>query len=189
MQELGQRLDMGLDAAVPARRAWTSGMNAAAEGSYGEAVVGGLVGTGEIALTVLTAGQHQALSTTSRATTATARTSAAAASQNVNLASTQRTQHILYGDATGGGHMFGLTRLFNGKTKFPMTWGPQRIMNAVSEVATSPNSTWIQQTGKPGALFTKAGDPVTYRVEGIVDGINMRVIVRGDDLITAFPID
>ena len=92
------------------------------------------------------------------------------------------------GDATGGGHKFGLTRLFNGKSKFPATWGKDRIMNGVSEVATNPANKWVQQTGRPGSLFTKAGDPVKFKVEGIFDGVNMRVIIQGDDIITAFPI-
>ena len=56
----------------------------------------------------------------------------------VNLASPQRTTHILYGDLTGGGHKFGLTRLFNGKTKFPIFWSKGKIMHAISEVATNP---------------------------------------------------
>jgi RHS repeat-associated protein len=107
----------------------------------------------------------------------------------VNLASPQRTKHILYGDGTGGGHKFGFTRLFNGKSKFPATWNKERIMNAVSEVATNPANRWVQQTGKPGALFTKAGDPVKFKVEGVFDGVNMRVIIQGDDIITAFPIN
>jgi len=94
----------------------------------------------------------------------------------------------LFGDATGGGHKFGFGRLFNGKTKFPMRWNKDKIMNAVSEVATNPNSKWIQQTGKPGSLFTKAGDPVKWKVEGIFEGVRMRVIVQGNDIITAFPI-
>ena len=106
----------------------------------------------------------------------------------VNLASPQRTKHILTGDATGGGHKFGLTRLFNGKSKFPITWNKNRIMNAVSEVATNPANRWVQQTGRPGSLVTRAGDPVKFKVEGVFDGVKMRVIVQGDDIITAFPI-
>lgn len=106
----------------------------------------------------------------------------------VNLASPARTEHILTGDATGGGHMFGLARLFNGKTKFPFTWSRDKIMHAVSDVATNPASTWVQQTGKAGAQFTKSGAPVKWKVEGVFEGTRIRVIVQGDDIITAFPL-
>jgi len=105
-----------------------------------------------------------------------------------NVVSPERAKHILTGDATGGGHKFGLSRLFNGKSKFPATWSDDKILNAVSEVATSPNSKWIQQTGKPGSLFTKAGDLVKFKVEGTFNGTNIRAIVQGDEIITAFPI-
>ena len=106
----------------------------------------------------------------------------------VNLASPGRSRHILFGDATGGGHKFGFGRLFNGKTKFPWRWKKDKIMNAVSEVATNPSSRWVQQTGRPGALLTRAGDPVKWKVEGIFEGVRFRVIVQGNDIITAFPI-
>lgn len=105
----------------------------------------------------------------------------------VNLASPGRTKHILQGDATGGGHKFGLSRILNGKSKFPPTWSEKRVMHAVSEVATSPNSTWTQQTGKAGAKFTKKGVPVKFKVDGEFDGVKIRAIVQGDDIVTAFP--
>jgi len=111
-----------------------------------------------------------------------------ATNSGVNLASDARTRHILYGDATGGGHKFGFTRLFNGKSKFPATWSKDKIMNAVSEVATNPNNKWIQQTGKPGSLYTKAGDPVKFKVDGVYNGFDIRVIVQGDNIVTAFPV-
>ena len=106
----------------------------------------------------------------------------------VNLANPQRTKHILTGDVTGGGHKFGLTRLINGKSKFPVLWNKDKIMNAISEVATNPASKWDQQTGKKGSFFTKAGNSVKFKVEGFYEGVKMRVIVQGDDIITAFPI-
>jgi hypothetical protein len=110
------------------------------------------------------------------------------ASPGVNLASEARVRHILYGDVTGGGHKFSFSRLFNGKSKFPVTWGKDKILNAVSEVATNPNSNWVQQTGAPGSFFTRAGDLVKFRIEGVYQGVTIRVIVQGDDIITAFPI-
>ena len=108
----------------------------------------------------------------------------------VNLAGSQRTKHILFGDATGGGHKFGFSRLFNGKTKFPASWSSDKIMHAVSDIATDPKLNWIQQTGKKGSMFTKSGKPARFTVEGVRNGTNIRVVVEpaGEGVITAFPI-
>ena len=69
-----------------------------------------------------------------------------------------------------------------------MFWSSEKTMNAISDVATNPSSVWTQQTGKAGYLFTKAGDPVKYMVDGGYDGIALRVIVQGDEIITGFPL-
>ncbi|MBR9729645.1 EndoU domain-containing protein [Shewanella intestini] len=94
------------------------------------------------------------------------------------------------GDATGGGHKFGFSRLFNGKTKFPASWSSDKIMNAVSDIATDPSLKWVQQTGKAGNWFTKAGKPAHFTVEGTRNGANIKVVLEpaGEGLITAFPI-
>jgi hypothetical protein len=193
---------MGLAEAFP-MAAWFLGMSQAE--NEGEAAAGALFyplarGTGTAAGG---AGSKAGLSSRSDAATAGANTpriaekagagaktgaAAGRASGGVNLASPARTRHVLHGDATGGGHKFGLSRLFNGKTKFPVSWSEQRIMNAVSEVATSPSSVWTQQTGKAGAQLTKSGVPVKWKVEGTFDGLRIRVIVQGDDIVTAHPI-
>ncbi|HKS69502.1 MAG TPA: RHS repeat-associated core domain-containing protein, partial [Ktedonobacterales bacterium] len=57
---------------------------------------------------------------------------------NVDLASPQRRTHILSGDATGGGHRAGTG--IPRKSEFPAEWSDDDIMNAVSDVATDPNS-------------------------------------------------
>ena len=106
----------------------------------------------------------------------------------INLAGPRQSKHILYGDATGGGHKFGVKRFLNGKSKFPTYWSKKKIMQVVSEVVTDPKSKWIQQTGKPGSFFTKAGEHVKFKVEGVFENIKIRVIVQGEDIITAFPI-
>ena len=116
----------------------------------------------------------------------------AKSSKYVNLASSSRTSHILAGDGTGGGHhWFGSLKSFwNGitgaKSMFPVSWSKAKTMNAISEVVTS--NTWVQQTGKLGAKFTKNGDPVRFKVEGIYQGVKMRVIATSNQIITAFPI-
>ncbi|MGL6349330.1 MAG: EndoU domain-containing protein [Aeromonas sp.] len=107
-----------------------------------------------------------------------------------NLASPGRTNHILFGDATGGGHKFGISRFFNGKSKFPATWSNEKIMTSVSDIATDPSLTWKQLTGVKGTSFTKAGKPARFSVEGVRHGATIRVIVEpaGDGIITGFKI-
>ena len=81
------------------------------------------------------------------------------AGEYVNLASPERTTHILDGDATGGGH------LWPGKpdkTPFPQSWSRDRIMHEVSDIATDPVQIWVQQTGRPGSLYTRAGEPARF---------------------------
>jgi len=104
----------------------------------------------------------------------------------VNLASKQRTQHILFGDATGGGHLWpGAPQ----KTSFPSTWSKDQIMHNVSDLATDASASWTQLTGKTGADYTASGKPVRWAVEGIRGGVPIRVIVepRGEGIITAYP--
>lgn len=104
----------------------------------------------------------------------------------VNLASEQRTQHILFGDATGGGHLWPGAL---GKTPFPPTWSEEQIMHNVSDLATDSTATWTQLTGKAGADFTASGKPVRWAVEGVKDGVEIRVIVEphGEGIVTAYP--
>lgn len=61
-------------------------------------------------------------------------------------------------------------------------------MNGVSEVATDPANQWVQQTGRLGAEFTRAGDAVRFAVEGVYDSLKLRLIVEpgGEDIITGF---
>ncbi len=117
-----------------------------------------------------------------------ARVANGGAKTGINLASPQRTQHILQGDATGGGHMWPGAP---GKTAFPQSWDADKIMTHVSDVATDPLSVWTQQTGKAGSLLTKSGLPVRWKAEGVRDGVCIICIVEpgptGQGIITAFP--
>ncbi|QEH18195.1 EndoU domain-containing protein [Histophilus somni] len=108
----------------------------------------------------------------------------------VSLVSSQRAEHILYGDKTGGGHKFSFTNILNGKSKFPIHWSEKKILDVISNIATDPNLEWVQQTGTKGSLYTKKGVPSRFKVEGVVDGVRIRVIVEpmGNGVITAFPI-
>ncbi|MBI3893435.1 MAG: EndoU domain-containing protein [Candidatus Wallbacteria bacterium] len=109
----------------------------------------------------------------------------AADEQLVNLASPQRTVHILTGDAHGGGHLYPGAP---GKTPFPQGWSGDKIMHHVSDIATDPTLKWTHQTGN-GGLLTRAGRPARFWVEGVRDGVNINVVVEplGEGIITAHP--
>jgi hypothetical protein len=94
----------------------------------------------------------------------------------VNLASEERTAHILTGDESGGGHMLpGLP----GKTAFPEDWSGPQIMNAVSDVATDPASQSIVQSN--GRIL----------ITGTSNGVQINVVLepasKGGGIVTAFP--
>ncbi|MEU6245629.1 polymorphic toxin-type HINT domain-containing protein [Streptomyces sp. NPDC047024] len=94
--------------------------------------------------------------------------------------------HIIHGDRTGGGHKWPGQP---GKTVFPRGWDTDKILDSIVDVATSPNSVRTQQTGRAGALFTRNRDPSRWKVEGVVDGVNIRVIYEPatDRIVTGFP--
>jgi RHS repeat-associated protein len=90
----------------------------------------------------------------------------------VNLADQKATTHILDGDATGGGHAPGTG--MPGKSEFPANWSRDRIMDAISDVATDPAS-----------KTTTAGR--TTLVDGTRDGVNIRVVIRDNRIVTGYP--
>ncbi|MCC8396671.1 hemagglutinin repeat-containing protein [Paraburkholderia sp. MMS20-SJTR3] len=98
------------------------------------------------------------------------------AQSDVNLASPDRTDHILTGDATGGGHQWPGGP---GKSVFPQDWSSSKIMNAVSDIATDPS---IPETVQANGRIVKNGS---------VDGIDIRVVIepasKGGGIVTAFP--
>lgn len=88
---------------------------------------------------------------------------------------------------TSGGHLWpGLP----GKTPFPKGWSGDKIMHAVSDIATDPALNWQQITGRAGAALTKSGKPVRYAVTGSRDGQRIRVVIEpgGEGIITAHPV-
>jgi RHS repeat-associated protein len=90
----------------------------------------------------------------------------------VNLADEKATTHILDGDATGGGHAFGTG--ISGKSEFPSGWSKNKIMHAISDVATDPVSRVTTQ-GR------------TTLVEGTKDGVNIRVVIREGRIVSGYP--
>ncbi len=77
-----------------------------------------------------------------------------------------------------------------GNSLLPSDWSAGQIMHNASDLATDPALQWQQITGRAGAEFTRAGDPVRYAVEGIRDGVKIRVILEpgGEGIITAYPV-
>jgi hypothetical protein len=61
-------------------------------------------------------------------------------------------------------------------------------MQEVSDTATDPTLVWIQQSGPKGMYFTKKGKPSRFIVEGVRDGVRIRVILEpaGEGIISAF---
>ena len=91
----------------------------------------------------------------------------------VNLASERRTTHILDGDATGGGHMWPDKP---GKTPFPSDWRGDKIMDAISNVVTSPTSVVGSTHGGRTAIF------------GVYDDVVIKVVTDWRDIVTAHPV-
>nr|WP_116611477.1 EndoU domain-containing protein [Paraburkholderia unamae] len=109
--------------------------------------------------------------------TALAAAAGKVAPQNdVNLASPDRTTHILTGDATGGGHQWPGGP---GKSVFPQDWSSSKIMSAVSDIATDLS---VPETVQANGRIVK---------NGAIDGIAIRVDIeptsKGGGIVTAFP--
>jgi len=118
------------------------------------------------------------------------------------IISPQRQKHILYGDATGGGHLSGVGK--PNTSEFPSGWTESEILEVAADLATNPGLGWQQQEGPgqgtihtsyPGPKFTSKGKPVRYRIVDqsgnlpTVNGITIRVIIEpdGEGVITAVP--
>ena len=95
----------------------------------------------------------------------------------VNLASEKNTRHILFGDATGGGHIWpGAPN----KTPFPEGWSGEKIMHEVSDIVTDPALKWEKNRVIKGVQ--------RYEVTGVRNGTKIKVITDGKDIITAYPV-
>ena len=95
----------------------------------------------------------------------------------VSLISPQRRVHILYGDATGGGHKFGTGKPC--KSEFPQHWDDKTIIKEVELIAANDNLDWERQRNG-------------YHVaEQKVDTVEVRVVKDRDNaqVITAYPVN
>ncbi|WP_408734304.1 EndoU domain-containing protein [Paraburkholderia bannensis] len=98
------------------------------------------------------------------------------ASSDVNLASPDRTTHILTGDSTGGGHQWPGGP---GNSVFPENWSGSKIVETVSDIATDPS---IPESVQANGRIVK---------NGTRDGVDIRVVIepasKGGGIVTAFP--
>lgn len=92
-----------------------------------------------------------------------------------SIISPQRRDHILYGDATGGGHKFGAGKPC--KSEFPEHWDEQTIVKEVGLIASNDNLDWEQQRNGYYVAEQKVG---TVKVRVVKDRENKQVI-------TAYP--
>lgn len=98
--------------------------------------------------------------------------------ENFNRASAitpERRTHILYGDATGGGHLYGTGAPC--KSEFPKHWSEDTIIEEVEIIAANDNLNWRQQRN---GYYVAEQDVGTVRVR-VVKGRN------NEKVITAYP--
>jgi hypothetical protein len=107
---------------------------------------------------------------------AVARRNARSAVPERSSLSDDRRNYILNGDGKGGGG-HGPGRKTPGKSEFPRDWSDDKTVKAIEDVASDP-------TSARGPAYNGR----TY-VEGIRDGVGVRVIVGrdGKTIVTAFP--
>lgn len=87
-----------------------------------------------------------------------------------------RAQHILYGDASGGGHKFGVGKPC--KSEFPSDWSDEKILSTVKRIAANDNLPWRQEDN--GYYVSE------YSTE---DGTRVRVVLDSEraHVITGYP--
>ena len=92
-----------------------------------------------------------------------------------SIISAERRVHILYGDATGGGHKFGTGKPC--KSEFPKHWDDEAIIKEISLIAANDNLNWEQQRNG------------YYVSEQKVGTVKLRVVKGRENkqVITAYP--
>lgn len=91
--------------------------------------------------------------------------------------SPERERHILYGDATGGGHKFGVGKPC--KTEFPQDWDDTRIIDTIERIAANDNLFWKQELNG------------YHTAEHSVSGVRVRVVMdkHKKDVVTGYPVN
>ncbi|MFH1461390.1 MAG: EndoU domain-containing protein [bacterium] len=110
----------------------------------------------------------------------------------INLASKERTKHILFGEKTkrgrfGGGHKFPGNPT---KTVFPKSWSEEKIMHEISDIAIDPNLKWVPVENKV-KIFTGINKPERFSVIGVRDNVRIEVILEltGEGIISGYPLN
>ena len=84
-------------------------------------------------------------------------------------------EHILYGDHSGGGHLYGVGKPC--KSEFPKSWDANKVIGTVTKQAANDNLNWRQERNG-------------YHVsEKIHEQVKVRVVLDDDKshIITAYP--
>lgn len=92
-----------------------------------------------------------------------------------SVISDSRRTHILYGDATGGGHLYGVGKPC--KSEFPKHWDEETIIKEVELIAANDNLNWQQQRNGYHVAEQKVG---TVKLRVVKDREN-------EGVITAYP--
>jgi filamentous hemagglutinin len=101
-----------------------------------------------------------------------------AGNDNNSLLDPKAENHVLYGDGpTSGGHLAGVGK--PGKSEFPVTWGPQDITNAISDIATDPKTQWSSPDPRNGYVTGT----------GTVNGVDIKVVYDPNKgrIVTGYP--
>lgn len=100
-----------------------------------------------------------------------------AANDNTPQIPEDRATHILYGDRSGGGHLYGTGKPC--KSEFPKTWSADKVLANVQTAAANDNANWAEQ------------DNGYYVAETSIDGVKIRVVLNAnkDTVITAYPVN
>ena len=102
---------------------------------------------------------------------------ATAANDNAPQIPAYRATHILYGDHSGGGHLYGMGKPC--KSEFPRSWDAEQVLANIQNAAANDNADW------------QAQDNGYYVADVPVDGIKIRIVLNPDKdtVITAYPIN
>jgi hypothetical protein len=97
-----------------------------------------------------------------------------------DVISPARQNHILSGDATGGGHKFGAGK---NKPEFSSSWSDKQTFHNILDIATDPNITWKFNSSWKGRYDRFVAD-------GVRDNVNIRAIIepKGEGIISGFPL-
>lgn len=89
----------------------------------------------------------------------------------------RREAHILYGDASGGGHKAGIGKPC--KSEFPADWNDDKIIGTIGRIAANDNLFWKEE---PNGYYT---------AEQSIEGVRIRVVLdkEKDDVVTGYPVN